>query len=101
MQMVFQNPYAAVNRRKTVAEIITEPLAIHNIGTSISRLARGRELLDLVGLSSTFMARYPHEASGGQLQRVGIARALAPAPDFIMPDQPTASPAVSILAQVT
>jgi oligopeptide/dipeptide ABC transporter ATP-binding protein len=100
MQMVFQNPYAAVNRRKTVAEIITEPLAIHNIGTSVSRLARGRELLDLVGLSSTFMARYPHEVSGGQLQRVGIARALALEPDFIIADEPTASLDVSIRAQV-
>ncbi len=100
MQMVFQNPYAAVNRRKTVGDIITEPLAIHNIGTSISRLARGRELLDLVGLSSTFMARYPHEVSGGQLQRVGIARALALEPDFIIADEPTASLDVSIRAQV-
>lgn len=100
MQMVFQNPYAAVNRRKTVAQIIGEPLAIHNIGTSVSRVARVRELLDLVGLSSTFMARYPHEISGGQLQRVGIARALALEPDFVVADEPTASLDVSIRAQV-
>src|SRR5579859_5929085 len=100
MQMVFQNPYSAVNRRKTVAEIITEPLTIHNIGNRTSRLARGRELLDMVGLPSIFMARYPHEVSGGQLQRVGIARALALEPDFIVADEPTASLDVSIRAQV-
>jgi oligopeptide/dipeptide ABC transporter ATP-binding protein len=100
MQMVFQNPYAAVNRRKTVGDIIAEPLAIHAIGTSTSRRMRARELLDLVGLSSAFMARYPHEVSGGQLQRVGIARALALEPDFIIADEPTASLDVSIRAQV-
>jgi oligopeptide/dipeptide ABC transporter ATP-binding protein len=100
MQMVFQNPYSAVNRRKSVADIITEPLAVHRIGDGRSRHTRARELLDLVGLSSSFMSRYPHELSGGQLQRVGVARALALEPDFIIADEPTASLDVSIRAQV-
>jgi oligopeptide/dipeptide ABC transporter ATP-binding protein len=100
MQMVFQNPYSAVNRRKSVADIITEPLAVHRIGDGRARHTRARELLDLVGLSSSFMSRYPHELSGGQLQRVGVARALALEPDFIIADEPTASLDVSIRAQV-
>ena len=100
MQMVFQNPYSAVNRRKTVAEIICEPLRVHHIGTPRSRLTRAEDLLDLVGLSKHFLSRYPHEVSGGQLQRVGIARALALEPDFIVADEPTASLDVSVRAQV-
>jgi oligopeptide/dipeptide ABC transporter ATP-binding protein len=100
MQMVFQNPYSAVNRRKTVIDIITEPLLVHGIGTKQSRQQRGLELLQLVGLSEAFASRYPHEVSGGQLQRVGIARALALEPDFIVADEPTASLDVSVRAQV-
>ena len=100
MQMVFQNPYSAVNRRKTVDEIICEPLIVHGIGTPRTRIERARELLDLVGLSDAFLGRYPHEVSGGQLQRVGIARALALEPDFIVADEPTASLDVSVRAQV-
>jgi len=100
MQMVFQNPYSAVNRRKRVADIVAEPLRIHQIGDGQSRSVRARELLDRVGLSSSFADRYPHELSGGQLQRVGIARALALEPDFIIADEPTASLDVSIRAQV-
>lgn len=100
MQMVFQNPYSAVNRRKTVLDIITEPLLVHGIGTKQSRQQRGLELLHLVGLSDAFASRYPHEVSGGQLQRVGIARALALEPDFIVADEPTASLDVSVRAQV-
>jgi oligopeptide/dipeptide ABC transporter ATP-binding protein len=100
MQMVFQNPYSAVNRRKTVAAIICEPLEVHGLGNPKARLARAEELLDLVGLSNNFLSRYPHEVSGGQLQRVGIARALALEPDFIVADEPTASLDVSVRAQV-
>jgi oligopeptide/dipeptide ABC transporter ATP-binding protein len=100
MQMVFQNPYSAVNRRKRIGEIIQEPLRVHGIGDARSRTQRTRELLDLVGLPVDFEARYPHEVSGGQLQRVGIARALALEPDFIVADEPTASLDVSIRAQV-
>jgi oligopeptide/dipeptide ABC transporter ATP-binding protein len=100
MQMVFQNPYSAVNRRKTVLDIVTEPLMVHGLGTKQSRQQRGLELLELVGLSDAFAARYPHEVSGGQLQRVGIARALALEPDFIVADEPTASLDVSVRAQV-
>jgi oligopeptide/dipeptide ABC transporter ATP-binding protein len=100
MQMVFQNPYAAVNRRKTVERIITEPLEIHRIGTPRSRAERARELLWMVGLSDAFLDRYPHEVSGGQLQRVGVARALALEPSLIVADEPTASLDVSVRAQV-
>jgi oligopeptide/dipeptide ABC transporter ATP-binding protein len=100
MQMVFQNPYSAVNRRKTVLDIITEPLAVHGIGTRAERQQRGLELLRLVGLSEAFAARYPHEVSGGQLQRIGIARALALKPEFIVADEPTASLDVSVRAQI-
>jgi oligopeptide/dipeptide ABC transporter ATP-binding protein len=97
---VFQNPYSAVNRRKTVERIITEPLEIHRIGTSGSRAERARELLRLVGLSDVFLDRYPHEVSDGQLQRVGVARALALEPSLIVADEPTASLDVSVRAQV-
>jgi oligopeptide/dipeptide ABC transporter ATP-binding protein len=97
MQMVFQNPYSAVNRRKSIGEIVGEPLKVHGVGNP---RARTRELLDLVGLPPAFASRYPHEVSGGQLQRVGIARALALEPDFIIADEPTASLDVSIRAQV-
>jgi oligopeptide/dipeptide ABC transporter ATP-binding protein len=97
MQMIFQNPYSAVNRRKRIGEIIGEPLQVHRVGNARSRT---RELLDLVGLPIAFASRYPHEVSGGQLQRVGIARALALEPEFIIADEPTASLDVSIRAQV-
>jgi oligopeptide/dipeptide ABC transporter ATP-binding protein len=100
MQMVFQNPYSAVNRRKTVEQIVVEPLEVHQIGDGRSRSRRTRELLELVGLSETFLERYPHEVSGGQLQRVGVARALSLEPDFIVADEPTASLDVSVRAQV-
>lgn len=100
MQMVFQNPYSAVNRRKTIAQIIAEPLEVHGVGGGSSRAVRTRLLLDLVGLPASVGQRYPHEVSGGQLQRVGIARALALEPDFIVADEPTASLDVSVRAQV-
>jgi oligopeptide/dipeptide ABC transporter ATP-binding protein len=100
MQMVFQNPYSAVNRRKRIGDIIAEPLRVHQVGDARARAERTRELLDLVGLPAALLSRYPHEVSGGQLQRVGIARALALKPEFIIADEPTASLDVSIRAQV-
>ncbi|MBV8718650.1 MAG: ABC transporter ATP-binding protein [Chloroflexi bacterium] len=97
MQMIFQNPYSAVNRRKNMGEIISEPLRVHGVRNAA---ARTRELMELVGLPAAFVSRYPHEVSGGQLQRVGIARALALEPDFIIADEPTASLDISVRAQV-
>lgn len=100
MQMIFQNPYSSVNRRNRLVDIIGEPLRVHGIGDAASRRARATELLDLVGMSRDFLYRYPHEVSGGQLQRVGIARALATGPEFLVADEPTASLDVSVRAQV-
>lgn len=100
MQMIFQNPYSSVNRRNRLIDIIGEPLRVHGIGDADSRRVRATELLDLVGLNPDFLHRYPHEVSGGQLQRVGIARALATGPDFLVADEPTASLDVSVRAQV-
>lgn len=100
MQMIFQNPYSSVNRRNRLIDIIGEPLRVHGIGDADSRRARATELLDLVGLNPDFLHRYPHEVSGGQLQRVGIARALATGPEFLVADEPTASLDVSVRAQV-
>lgn len=100
MQMIFQNPYSSVNRRNRLVDIIAEPLRVHGIGDVRSRRARAAELLELVGLNRDFLHRYPHEVSGGQLQRVGIARALATEPAFLVADEPTASLDVSVRAQV-
>lgn len=100
MQMVFQNPYSSVNRRNRLIDIISEPLRVHGIGDRDSREQRAVELLDLVGLNRDFLYRYPHEVSGGQLQRVGVARALATGPEFLVADEPTASLDVSVRAQV-
>lgn len=100
MQMIFQNPYSSVNRRNRLVDVIAEPLRVHGIGDARSRRARASELLELVGLNADFLHRYPHEVSGGQLQRVGIARALATEPAFLVADEPTASLDVSVRAQV-
>jgi oligopeptide transport system ATP-binding protein len=100
MQMIFQDPYASLNPRMTVGNIVGEPLEVHNIGNKADRLDRVRELLALVGLNPYFINRYPHEFSGGQRQRIGVARALAVNPSFIVCDEPISALDVSIQAQV-
>ncbi|GHB19313.1 ABC transporter ATP-binding protein [Pseudovibrio japonicus] len=99
-QIIFQDPFSSLNPRRTLNEILMEPLVIHQIGDNHSKAARIRELTDLVGLSQRYLRRYPHSFSGGQRQRIGIARALALNPEFLICDEPTSALDVSVQAQI-
>jgi oligopeptide transport system ATP-binding protein len=100
LQIIFQDPYASLNPRMTVADIIGEPLIVHKVASGKEVQERVQELLALVGLNPAFADRYPHEFSGGQRQRISVARSLSLQPDLIICDEPVSALDVSIQAQV-
>ena len=100
IQMVFQDPFASLDPRMTVGQILTEPLDIHRIGSRLSRRKKVEEILEMVGLQPSYYSRYPHEFSGGQRQRIGIARVLVLEPKLVICDEPVSALDVSIQSQI-
>lgn len=100
IQMIFQDPFASLNPRKTLGSILEEPFKVHNLYSKHERTERIENLLEIVGLNASFKDRYPHEFSGGQRQRIGIARTLTTEPDIVIADEPVSALDVSIQAQI-